>query len=56
MAYPRIYHLACNAAVQGGRKARGVIAASLRGYRKAGDRGGARKLRSHIIWIGYPIK
>ena len=56
MAYPRIYHDACNAAIQGGPRARGVIATSLRGYRKAGDREGARKLRSHIIWIGYPIK
>lgn len=56
--YPKHYHNAVAAVVRSPyhRRTRGLVATSLRLYRQAGDHQSARKLRSHVYWIGYCMR
>jgi len=56
MRYPPHYHKALNAVVEGNMFARGLVAFSLRQYRKAGQREVAKSFLNHVIWVGYPGK
>jgi len=53
--YPTHYHAACNATINGGQRARDVVARSARLYRRAGDRDGAREIVRHCHWIGLDL-